>query len=57
MHVYNAQFSRKYNQKYKNPIGMYEYLKRWNDQIFSQQSELTYSTFKHLPGVNMQHSF
>ena len=23
----NSQLSHKYNQKYKNPIGMYEYLK------------------------------
>ena len=30
----NSQLSHKYNHKYKNPIGMYEYLKSWNDQIF-----------------------
>ena len=33
MHVYNSQLSHKYNLKYKNPIGMYKYLKSWNDQI------------------------
>ena len=29
----NSQLSHKYNNKYKNPIGICEYLKSWNDQI------------------------